>query len=105
MPALGHRPVGQVEPHELLAVLKRLEGRGNLETAKRTRVFASRVFRYAVLTPSGERTRLAHVGARLAQPATWPSGSAPPSPGTSSLEEGASRPRAGTVGEPDRQAA
>lgn len=49
-PAIGHRPVDQVEPHELLAILKKQEARGNLETAKRTRAFASRVFRYAVAT-------------------------------------------------------
>lgn len=49
-PAIGHRPVDQIEPHELLAVLKKQEARGNLETAKRTRAFASRVFRYAVAT-------------------------------------------------------
>jgi integrase len=42
--------VDQIEPHELLAVLKRPEAAGNLETAKRTRAFASRVFRYAVAT-------------------------------------------------------
>ena len=47
---IGHRPVDQVEPHEVLAVLKRQEVKGNLETAKRTRAFASRVFRYAVIT-------------------------------------------------------
>jgi len=49
-PSIGHRPVDQIEPHELLAVLKRQEARGNLETARRTRAFASRVFRYAVAT-------------------------------------------------------
>ncbi|WP_174278463.1 tyrosine-type recombinase/integrase [Sphingomonas bacterium] len=49
-PAIGHRPVDQVEPHELLAVLKKQEAQGNLETARRTRAFASRVFRYAVAT-------------------------------------------------------
>lgn len=49
-PAIGHRPVDQVEPHELLAVLRRLELSGKLETAKRTRAFASRVFRFAVVT-------------------------------------------------------
>lgn len=49
-PAIGHRPVDQVEPHELLAVLKKQEANGNLETARRTRAFASRVFRYAVST-------------------------------------------------------
>lgn len=48
--AIGHRPIDQVEPHELLAVLKKLEAQGNLETARRTRAFASRVFRYAVAT-------------------------------------------------------
>jgi integrase len=50
LPSLGHRPIDQIEPHEILAVLKRQEGNGNLETASRTRVFASRVFRYAVAT-------------------------------------------------------
>lgn len=48
--AIGHRPIEQIEPHELLAILKRQEARGNLETARRTRAFASRVFRYAVAT-------------------------------------------------------
>lgn len=50
LPAIGRCPVDQVEPHELLAVLKAQEAAGNLETAKRTRAFASRVFRYAVAT-------------------------------------------------------
>lgn len=50
MPSVGHRPIDQIEAHELLAVLKRQEALGNLETAKRTRAFASRVFRYAVVT-------------------------------------------------------
>jgi integrase len=50
LPVVGHRPVDQVEPHELLAVMKRLEKAGQLETAKRIRSFASRVFRYAVAT-------------------------------------------------------
>jgi len=49
-PALGPRPIAEIEPHELLGVLKKMEARGNRETAKRTRAFASRVFRYAVAT-------------------------------------------------------
>jgi integrase len=49
-PAIGRRPVDQVEPHELLAMLRRLEATGKLETARRTRAFASRVFRFAVVT-------------------------------------------------------
>lgn len=39
-----------MEPHKLLAMLRKQEGRGQLETARRTRAFASRVFRYAVAT-------------------------------------------------------
>jgi integrase len=50
LPALGNRPIDQIEPHEVLAVLKQQEAAGTLETAKRTRAFASRVFRYAVAT-------------------------------------------------------
>lgn len=50
LPAIGHRPVDQVEPHEVLAVLRKQESKGNLETARRTRAFASRVFRYAAAT-------------------------------------------------------
>lgn len=47
---MGDRPITEIEPHELLALLKQQEKKGNLETAKRTRAFASRVFRYAVAT-------------------------------------------------------
>lgn len=47
-PSLGRRPVAEITPQELLAVLKKLERKGTHETAKRTRAFASRVFRYAV---------------------------------------------------------
>jgi integrase len=50
MSAIGNRPVDQIEPHELLAVLRKREANGNLETAKRLRAFAGRVFRYAVAT-------------------------------------------------------
>ncbi|RYG38824.1 MAG: DUF4102 domain-containing protein [Burkholderiales bacterium] len=49
-PALGTRPVEDIRPAELLAALKRVEARGHLETARRLRSFASRVFRYAVAT-------------------------------------------------------
>lgn len=50
LPAIGHRPIDQIEPHEILSVLKSQESAGTLETAKRTRAFTSRVFRYAVAT-------------------------------------------------------
>ena len=34
-PTVGHRPIDQIEPHELLLLLRRLEASGNLETARR----------------------------------------------------------------------
>lgn len=49
-PAIGKMPVSEVDPQMLLAAIKKLEAKGNYETAKKTRSFASRVFRYAVVT-------------------------------------------------------
>ena len=49
-PALGTRPIGEITPHELLAVLRKVERVGQRETARRLRSFSSRVFRYAVAT-------------------------------------------------------
>ncbi|WP_017668163.1 integrase arm-type DNA-binding domain-containing protein [Sandarakinorhabdus sp. AAP62] len=49
-PSLGKRPIAEISPHELLAVLKAAEGKGQRETARRLRSFSSRVFRYAVVT-------------------------------------------------------
>ncbi len=49
-PSLGTRPVAEITPHELLAVLRVSEKAGQRETARRLRSFASRVFRYAVAT-------------------------------------------------------
>lgn len=49
-PSLGKRPIAEITPHELLAVLKAAERKGQRETARRLRSFSSRVFRYAVAT-------------------------------------------------------
>lgn len=47
---LHTRPVAEIEAFELLAVLRKMETRGNLESARQVRSFASRVFRYGVAT-------------------------------------------------------
>lgn len=47
-PAIGNMPITEVDPQMLLAPLKKLEARGTLETAKKCRSFASRVFRYGI---------------------------------------------------------
>ncbi|QDH33722.1 integrase arm-type DNA-binding domain-containing protein [Porphyrobacter sp. YT40] len=49
-PAIGHMPISDVDPQMMLAPLKKLEARGNRETAKKCRSFASRVFRYGAAT-------------------------------------------------------
>ncbi len=45
---IGSRPIAEIEPAELLVVLRKIERAGKRETAVRTRAFASRVFRHGV---------------------------------------------------------
>jgi integrase len=54
-PWLGKRPIADVTPPELLAVLRRIESRGALETAHRVHQVCGQVFRYAVATGRAER--------------------------------------------------
>lgn len=54
-PWLGARPVGEITAPELLAVLRRIEARGRLETAHRAHQNCGQVFRYAVATGRAER--------------------------------------------------
>lgn len=49
-PAIGSMAISDVDPQMMLAPLKKLEARGNRETAKKCRSFASRVFRYGAAT-------------------------------------------------------
>lgn len=49
-PWIGHIPVDQVTPAELLKVLRRIEASGAHETAHRTRQRCSQVFRFAIAT-------------------------------------------------------
>jgi integrase len=54
-PAFGDRPVGEITAHELLSLLREIEGRGLFETAKRLRSTCGMVFRYAIATQRAER--------------------------------------------------
>lgn len=49
-PWVGSRPIAEIEPAEILATLRRVEGRGAIETAHRALQNVSQVFRYAVAT-------------------------------------------------------
>lgn len=54
LPKLGKRPISQISTPEILDILKALEVRGNLETAKRLRGTAGAIFRYAIATARAE---------------------------------------------------
>lgn len=49
-PGIGRLPIADIAPTDILPLLRKIEARGNLETARRTLQFASNVFRYAVAT-------------------------------------------------------
>jgi len=48
-PDLGSRPIGEIVDRDVLDALRKVEATGRLETAKRTKVKAGQVFRYAIL--------------------------------------------------------
>jgi integrase len=49
-PYLGSKPISSIEAPDLLEVLKRIEAKGVVDTAHRTREVCGRVFRYAIAT-------------------------------------------------------
>ena len=65
-PLLGARPIGQITAPELLAALRRIEGRGAVDTAHRALQDCSRIFRYAVATGRAERDPAADLRGALA---------------------------------------
>ena len=54
-PFLGDRPIGKIEPIELLKVVRRVEERGALDVAHRVLTTAGQVWRYAVATARAPR--------------------------------------------------
>jgi integrase len=54
-PYMGAKSVSDIKSPELLAVLRRVESRGALDTAHRIRNHCGQVFRYAVATGRAER--------------------------------------------------
>lgn len=54
-PWIGGRPIAEVKAPELLAVVRRIESRGALETAHRALANCGQVFRYAIATGRAER--------------------------------------------------
>ncbi len=54
-PWMGRRPISRITAPELLAVVRRIEKRGALESAHRTLRICGQVFRYAVATGRAQR--------------------------------------------------
>jgi integrase len=49
-PAIGSRPITEIDAPELLQMLRKVERRGVIETARRLRQLCGQVFRYAIAT-------------------------------------------------------
>ncbi len=64
-PWLGDKPVGKIKPPDILAVLRRVESRGALETAHRIRTICGQVLRYAVATGRADRDSAADLRGAL----------------------------------------
>jgi len=67
-PWIDKRPIAAIKAPELLAVLRRVESRGALESAHRIRTICGQVFRYAVATGRAERDPSADLKGALPQP-------------------------------------
>ena len=65
---IGSRPIAGITASELLAALRPVEQQGNLETARRMRSFAGRVFRYGIATSRCERDHSADIRDALIVP-------------------------------------
>jgi len=48
--SIGNLPIGAIEPADVLTAIRRIEGKGKLESARRSLQLAGAVFRYAVAT-------------------------------------------------------
>ena len=54
-PALGSKPMASIGPRDVLAVLKKIEARGAMDTARRVGQTVGQVFRFAVASGLAER--------------------------------------------------
>lgn len=66
LPSLGSQPIAGIEAPDLLVALRRIEGRGAVETAHRVLQNCSQVFRYAIATGRARRDPAADLRGALA---------------------------------------
>lgn len=67
-PFIGARPIREITAPELLAVMRRVESRGAVETARRDLQKCGQIFRYAVATGRAERDIAADLRGAIAPP-------------------------------------
>ncbi|HVX10259.1 MAG TPA: integrase arm-type DNA-binding domain-containing protein [Pirellulales bacterium] len=68
LPKLGQRPIADITPPEVLAMLRAVEDRGTLETAHRLMNICSQIFMYAIATGRAERNPVPDLRGALKTP-------------------------------------
>ena len=69
-PKIGRRVIGDIEPPDVLEVLRSIEAAGKSETAQRTKTIISQVCRYAIATGRASRDPTSDLKGMLATPET-----------------------------------
>jgi integrase len=67
-PKLGSRPIAEITPPEVLAMVRIVEGRGTLETARRVMQMTGQIFMYAIATGRAERNPVPDLRGALKTP-------------------------------------
>jgi integrase len=68
LPKLGPRPIADITPPEVLAMLRIVEDRGTLETARRVMQICGQIFMYAIATGRAERNPVPDLRGALKTP-------------------------------------
>ena len=68
LPKLGQRPIADITAPEVLAMLRVVEGRGALETARRVMQMSGQIFMYAIATGRAERNPVPDLRGALKTP-------------------------------------
>ncbi|AOV98191.1 integrase [Edwardsiella hoshinae] len=68
LPYVGHRPVAEIPPLELLEVLRLIEKRGSLEKLRKVRQYCNQIFRYAIATGRATANPAAELTSTLTAP-------------------------------------
>jgi integrase len=67
-PKMGQRPLAEINPPEVLAMLRTVEARGTLETAHRVMRICGQIFMYAIATGRAERNPVPDLRGALKSP-------------------------------------